>query len=141
MDQDVDATGPSARETVREYYEALAAGEPLGPFFSGGPDVVKVGISERLVGGERVAEGLREQTETTTAWSVESRDLRVTERLRHAWFSDAVSLGWTGTDPHVRYEFETRWSGTLERRGPDGTPDPDGEWRFVGVHVSTAGDL
>jgi len=104
-------------------------------------DAVKFGISERLVGGDDIAAGLREQTETTSGWTVDSRALRVTERDDHAWFSDEVVLGWTGADPPIRYEFETRWSGTLERRDEGGNPADDGEWRFVGMHVSTAGDI
>ncbi|MFB6307876.1 MAG: nuclear transport factor 2 family protein, partial [Haloarculaceae archaeon] len=135
-----------ARETVEAYYDALRAGEPLGPFFADGEDVVKVGISERLVGSEAVVAGLREQTGRTRDWAVESTDLRVTEREAHAWFADLVSLGWTDTERRVRYEFETRWSGTLERREKneaDDTLEPaaDGPWRFVGMHVSTAGEL
>lgn len=140
MADDTAGTASTARETVRDYYDALRAGDPLGPFFADEESVVKVGISERLVGGEQVATGLREQTETTTGWTVESRDLRVTERDDHGWFADEVFMAWTGTEPRIRYEFETRWSGTLERR-TDGAPDADGEWRFVGMHVSTAGDL
>ncbi|MFC7141955.1 nuclear transport factor 2 family protein [Halosimplex aquaticum] len=141
-----------AADRVRAYYDALRAGEPLAPFFAPGDDVVKVGISERLVGGEEVAAGLREQTESTTGWHVESRDLRVTERDRHAWFADSVAMAWTDTDRQIRYEFDTRWSGTLERRigdepaessetatSADGTADE--RWQFVGMHVSTARDL
>ncbi|WP_459191405.1 nuclear transport factor 2 family protein [Halosimplex sp. J119] len=142
----------SADDRVRAYYDALRAGEALAPFFAPGDDVVKVGISERLVGGEEVAEGLREQTETTTGWHVESRDLRVTERDRHAWFADSVAMAWTDTDRQIRFEFDTRWSGTLELRAGDEpaesdaaeTTDGDSEperWQFVGMHVSTARDL
>ena len=139
--EDVGGTNESARRTVSAYYDALRSGEPLGPFFADDEDVVKFGISERLVGGEEVAEGLREQTETTSAWTVDSRELRVTERDDHAWFSDDVFMGWTGTDPPIRYEFETRWSGTLERRDDAGEVATDRPWRFVGMHVSTAGEL
>ena len=126
---------------VRAYYDALRSGDPLEPFFADDEDAVKFGISERLVGGDDIAAGLREQTETTSGWTVDSRALRVTERDDHAWFSDEVVLGWTGADPPIRYEFETRWSGTLERRDEGGNPADDGEWRFVGMHVSTAGDI
>jgi ketosteroid isomerase-like protein len=120
----------SAEETIEEYYDALRSNDPLVPFFAEG-DVVKVGISERLVGFEQVAEGLREQTETTTDWVVESRDLRVSERESVAWFGDAVRMAWT-TEEGERHDFETRWSGTLER---------DGKWRFVEMHVSVPRDL
>lgn len=130
----VDTRDMNAEATVRAYYEALRAGEPLGPFFAAGEDLVKFGITERLTGSENVVEGLREQTRTTTDWTVESTALRVTDRDCHAWFSDDVFMAWTDTDTEerARHEFETRWSGTLERR--------DGEWLFVGMHVSTAGE-
>jgi len=126
-----------ARERIESYYDALRAGEPLGPYFAGagtGDDaLVKFGISERLVDGDEIRAGLRRQTETTTDWAVTSRALRVTERDRHAWFSDDVSMAWTDAETGERRAFETRWSGALERRA--------GEWRFVGMHVSTADDL
>lgn len=116
---------------VRAYYDALEAGAPLGPFFADDDGVVKFGISERLVGGEAVRRGLREQTRQTTSWSVDSRALRTTARECHAWFSDDVVLAWRDVDAGVRRRFETRWSGTLEARDSD---DPV----FVGMHVSVA---
>jgi hypothetical protein len=122
-----------ADETVRAYYDALREGEALGPFFADVDGLVKYGISERLAGYDAVVEGLREQTRTTADWAVESRALRVTERERHAWFGDEVGMAWTDTERGIRYEFDTRWSGTLERE--------DGDWRFVGMHVSTADEL
>lgn len=121
-----------ARGTVRDYYDAVRAGEPLSPFFADGEDVVKVGIGERLVGSDAVAAGLGAQTRTTTDWRLDSRDLRVTERDRHAWFDDDVFMAWTDTERSIRFEFESRWSGTLERRS--------GAWRFVGMHVSAPGE-
>jgi hypothetical protein len=135
----------SAEDRVRDYYEALRSGDPLAPFFATDETVLKVGISERLVGHHEVAAGLRDQTATTTGWTVDSRDLRVTEREGYAWFADSVWLAWTDTDLNVRYEFETRWSGTLDRRQRDSateTDETDDEvWQFVGMHVSTARDL
>ena len=126
-----------ARAMITEYYAALRAGEPLDPFFAVEcPDddsYVKFGISEQLVGSDQIRAGLRSQTETTTDWSVTSSDLRVTQRDTHAWFSDAVSMAWTSTETGHRYEFETRWSGTLRRS--------DCCWQFVGMHVSTADEL
>ncbi|MEM4780012.1 MAG: nuclear transport factor 2 family protein [Halalkalicoccus sp.] len=122
----------NAEEVVREYYDALRAGDPLEPFFAEREDLVKVGITERLVGYEEVTEGLREQTETTSDWQVESRDLRVTERDSAAWFADEVRMAWTTEEGEV-HEFEARWSGTLER--------VDGEWRFVGMHVSVPREI
>lgn len=147
------ATSPGRDDAVgfvRAYYDGLRAGEPLAPFFADGPDVVKFGLSEHLDGGDAVAEGLREQTRTTTDWSVESHDLRVTEREDHAWMADLVSMGWTDTERGIRFEFDTRWSATLERQSAvdgaaDGTnaeaPDDEGHWRFVAMHVSTAEGL
>lgn len=116
-----------ATETVRAYYAALRAGEPLHPFFANGDGVVKFGISEALVGSAAVADGLREQTRSTGNWRLESRDLRTTERDCHAWFTDRGTLSWTDTTTGTHHEFETRWSGTLER---------DDGWQFVGMHVS-----
>jgi len=124
-----------ARTTVESYYEALRSGDPLGPYFADerdGDEFVKFGISEQLVGSDRIRAGLRAQTEITTDWAVESHALRVAERDRTAWFSDEVSMAWTDAGAGIRYEFETRWSGTLER--------VDG-WQFVGMHVSTADQL
>jgi hypothetical protein len=135
-----------AADTIRSYYDALRAGAPLGPFFaderSGEDAVVKFGISERLVGTESIRERLREQTATTVDWAVESNALRTTERERHAWFSDTVDMGWTDTQRGIRYEFDTRWSGMLERRDAAGGPaDTETNWQFVGMHVSTAGEV
>ena len=115
--------------TVRDYYEALRRGEPLYPYFAERADLVKYGLSERLAGYDAVAEGLREQSRSTTDWVIDSTALQVTERDRHAWFSDVVAMGWTDVERNVRFEFDSRWSGTLERR--------NGEWLFVGLHVST----
>ncbi|MFB6281900.1 MAG: nuclear transport factor 2 family protein [Haloferacaceae archaeon] len=141
-----------AASTVRDYYEALRRGDPLPPYFAGPssppPDgdraaaqgrdgdregdgaavVVKYGIGERLVGYAAVVAGLREQTRTTADWTVESTALRTTERPTHAWFSDEVYMTWTDLEAGRERAFDTRWSGTLERRG--------GEWLFVGMHVS-----
>lgn len=119
--------------TIRAYYETLRQGEPLYPFFVESEDIVKFGISERLLGYEEVAEGLKEQTRTTTGWTVESSDLQVNEREDSAWFSDDVFMAWTDTERRIRYEFDTRWSGSLERHND--------EWRFVAMHVSTARSL
>ncbi len=119
-------------EFVEAYYDALRAGEPIAPFFAAEPTTVKFGISETLRGGEAVADGLREQTERTTEWRVESHDLVVGEREGWAYFTDEVFMAWTDTE-NGRYEFETRWSGALERR--------DGDWQFVAMHVSTPGEL
>ena len=131
----------SAEETIRRYYDALRDGEPLHPFFADDGPVVKVGIGERLVGADAVAEGLREQTRTTAGWEVESRDLHVgsaapadgsDDEPAFAWFGDAVFMAWNDTERGIRFEFETRWSGALAVR--------DGEWHFVEMHVSTAGE-
>jgi hypothetical protein len=120
-----------AEARIEEYYDALEAGDPLGPFFADNDGVVKFGISERLVGGDAVRQGLREQTERTADWDVDSGALRVTDRDCHAWFSDSVVLSWRDTEAGTSYTFETRWSGALEARG-------DSKPVFVGMHVSTA---
>lgn len=127
-----------AETRIGSYYDALEAEEPLGPFFASDDTVVKFGISETLAGGTAVARGLREQTERTTDWSVDSGALRVTDRGRYAWFTDEVGLAWRDVGTDDRHEFETRWSGTLERRTDDGRPASDGTLVFVGMHVSTA---
>jgi hypothetical protein len=121
-----------AAATVRDYYEALRRGEPLYPYFVEDPDVVKVGVRERLVGYDAVAEGLREQSRRTDDWTVESRDLRVRERPTHAAVADDVRLAWRDTVEGRSYAFDTRWSGTLEPREDDG----ERSWLFAGLHVS-----
>jgi len=130
-----------AEATVRTYYDALRAGDPLAPFFAPEETTVKFGIGEALYGFADVEVGLSTQTETTDNWAVGSDRLRVTERDGYAWFSDEVSMSWTDRERGVDYEFDTRWSGTLERR-PDAVwsgygPDPG--WRFAAMHVSTPG--
>lgn len=131
-----------AEATVRDYYEALRAGDPLHPYFLESPRTVKFGVGERLTGYDEVSAGLREQTDTTEGWEVRSSRLLVEERDDAAWFSDDVFMGWTDTDANVRYEFETRWSGPLVRlEGAelDAEADPGpGEWRFAGMHVSVS---
>lgn len=118
----------NAAGTIRDYYGALRAGEPLAPFFREDATTVKFGVGEELSGYEAVAEGLREQSRTTTGWEVESHDLRVGSEGRAAWFADDVFMGWNDTEAGIRYEFDTRWSGSLLRA--------DGAWRFTGMHVS-----
>jgi len=114
--------------TVREYYAALRAGEPLAPYFAERDTLVKFGVSERLTGYEAVVDGLGEQTRTTEDWTVESSRLIADRRGDVGWFTDGVRLAWTA-ESGERHDFDTRWSGTLERR--------DDEWRFVTMHVST----
>lgn len=121
-----------AAETVREYYDALRDGDPLSPFFLEAETTVKFGLGERLDGYESVAAGLREQTETTRGWSIDSRDLVVVDRGCHAWFSDAVVMAWTDAETGERDEFDSRWSGVLERT--------EGGWRFATMHVSAEVD-
>jgi len=127
-----------AAATIRAYYDALRAGEPLAPFFARDEEIVKFGIGERLEGFSAIEAGLRAQTETTEGWTVESDRLRVTEREAHAWFSDSVYMAWTDRERGVRFEFDSRWSGTLERR-PEAAELPETPWRFVGMHVSVPG--
>ena len=120
----------TAEETVRSYYDALREGEPLPPYFADDEETFKFGITERLFGYDAVEKALREQTDSTENWTVESHDLRVTERDEHAWFADVVRMAWEDTQKGRIYDFETRWSGTLE--GLEG----GGGWVFVGMHVS-----
>jgi len=119
----MDAAG-----TVRAYYDALRAGEPLYPFFHEAETTVKFGIGETLRGYEAVREGLRDQTATTSDWAVESSDLVVGTDGPSAWFADRVFMGWTDETRDERLEFDTRWSGSLRR--------VDDEWAFTGMHVS-----
>ncbi|MFB6118669.1 nuclear transport factor 2 family protein [Halosegnis sp.] len=119
----MDAAG-----TVRDYYEALRAGEPLYPYFHGAATTVKFGVGERLVGYETVRAGLRTQTATTTDWTVESSNLVVDTAEASGWFADEVYMAWTDTERDVRHEFDTRWSGSLLQ--------DDGDWEFTGMHVS-----
>lgn len=122
---------------IRSYYAALRAGEPLGEFFANEDSLVKFGISDQLVGGSAIREGLSAQTERTTDWVVDSANLRVYSSDDHACFSDEVRLEWTDTVEDERYEFETRWSGTLELRAPDSQPGEEIPL-FLSMHVSTA---
>lgn len=129
-----------AESTIRAYYEALRIGESLPSFFAPDDSTVKFGIGERLTGYDEVRAGLSKQTETTTDWEVKSRRLLVTQRTDHAWFSDDVFMAWTDLEREVRYEFDSRWSGTLERRSEDTDRTAiETPWQFVGMHVSTPG--
>ncbi|MFC6953179.1 hypothetical protein [Halorubellus litoreus] len=138
----------SAEDAVLDYYEALRRGEPLYPYFRESPDTWKAAISTTYDGYDAVAEALREQTRTTTDWTVGSDGPSVVEREDWASFHDDVSLAWTRTpadddraaarndggaatrdeDAAARHEFETRWSGTLVEH--------DDEWLFLELHVS-----
>ena len=122
-----------AEEVIREYYESLRRGEPLTPYFLEDETTVKFGVSEALYGYEAVVDGLLEQTKTTEGWTVESHGLVVDDRGEYAVFADEVRLEWTDLEAETRREFETRWSGTVERH--------DGEWRFVSMHVSAPHEL
>ncbi|WP_458205393.1 nuclear transport factor 2 family protein [Haladaptatus sp. NG-SE-30] len=123
----------NAEDTVLDYYDALRQGDPLPPFFASRNDIVKFGISERLSGYDEIADGLREQTETTADWSVESKRLQVVEADGFARFSDDVRLAWTDIQTDQRHIFDTRWSGVLERN--------EDEWVFTGMHVSVIREL
>jgi len=134
-----DDPGPVAA-TVRAYYAALRAGEPLVPFFHDGATTAKVGVSEHLIGHDAVAAGLADQTEHTDDWRVESQALAVGRRGDTGWFSDRVEMAWTAArEGGRRHEFDTRWTGGLVRR-PD-APGDGREWSFVTMHVSVAHDL
>lgn len=123
----------SARSTIEAYYDALRAGEPLSPFFVEDLETVKVGVGEELYGFRNVADGLAEQTARTDEWTVESHALSVGERESFAWFRDEVTMSWFDRERFEEFAYETRWTGTLERR-------PDDDWRFVSMHVSVPVD-
>jgi hypothetical protein len=122
-------------EAIEAYYQTLRDGDSPAPYVRDGETTVKFGISESLWGGEEATAGLENQTERTAEWTVDSHNLTVDRRGETAWFADEVFMGWTDTERRIRYEFDTRWSGTLV--ATDAFPD----WQFVGLHVSTAGDL
>lgn len=119
-----------AEATITAYYDALREGDALSSFFAESLAIVKISLSDRHVGYPDVADELSEQTATTDDWSVESHDLSVTTRDDYGWFHDDVTLAWTDTTLDTDYEFETRWTGTLEANEADDT------WQFVSLHVS-----
>ncbi|WP_323172491.1 hypothetical protein [Natrialba sp. PRR66] len=159
----------SAEATIRDYYDALRDGDPLVPYFRRSDSTVKFAISEALFGHDDIGAALREQTETTAEWTIESSHLVVTERGSCATFADEVTMAWTDTETGKRRQFETRWSGTLivnsatDDTETDGAPtgtereaaserETDAEtetetkttdrgWEFVSMHVSTADEV
>ncbi|MWV40683.1 nuclear transport factor 2 family protein [Natrialba sp. INN-245] len=140
-----------AEETVRDYYDALREGDPLESYFLADDSTVKFGIGEALFGYDEVAEALREQTETTDDWAVESHRLVVDDRGPVATVADEVTMAWTDLESDERREFETRWSATLlladaefgdaDRAGLDDSASAGNDWLFASMHVSTADEL
>ena len=122
----------NAESTIEAYYEALRTGDSLAAFFCEEPGAVKIGVGEELYGFADIARGLRDQTDRTSAWTVDSRSLRVTERELFAWFSDTVRMEWRDDRKAKTYDYDTRWTGTLEYRSQTDS------WRFVSIHVSVA---
>lgn len=118
----------SLEDRIRTYYQALIDEEPLEEYFVTDPKPVKFGITESLHGYHEIAEGLREQTRTTSDWDVESHRLQAEEAGDVGWFSDHVTMQWTDEERDERIEWETRWSGTMLRM--------DEDWLFVRMHVS-----
>lgn len=135
MNQDL-RSNPGPGDVVRDYYAALRAGKALPPYFGDSETVVKFGIGESLYGIEAVTDALREQTATTSDWTVESHALRVDARDDYALFADEVTMAWTDGDGGKEHRFETRWSGTLDR--VEGGEPP---WQFVSMHVSAPDSL
>ena len=84
---------------VRDYYGVLRDEDPLYPYFRESPATVKYGISETLRGYDAVAEGLREQTRTTTDWTVESRNLTAGTRDGLAESAGDGPVQWTDDGP------------------------------------------
>ncbi len=135
----------SAGNTVRSYYDSLRTGEPLAPYFRAEESTVKFGITESLFGAEPVTAALREQTATTTDWTVESHQLVVAEWDGFATVADEVLLAWTDTETGDRHRYDTRWSGTLVPTDLAAgtltrTNDETLAWQFVLLHVSTPPD-
>ena len=134
-----DGDGTGAEAVVRDYYDALRAGEPLEPYFRADGSTVKFGISEALFGYDAVADALQEQTRTTDSWSVESTNLVVEQREAFATFADEVTMAWTDAESGDRKRFETRWSGTLvpaDGANSSGRDGDDPDWLFASMHVS-----
>lgn len=127
----------TVEDTIRAYYETLRRGGQLASYFLEADSTTKFGVSESLFGYDEVADALSEQTETTSEWTVESHNLLVDDHGTYATFADEVTLAWTDTQSGERWHFETRWSGTLERR-ESGAED---EWRFRTMHVSAPQQL
>lgn len=132
-------TTASAEAVVRDYYDALRAGDPLVTFFLEDESTVKFGISESLFGGQAVATALEEQTETTDDWTIESRNLLVDEREGFATYADEVGMAWTDTESGERYRFDSRWSATLVPQSDDDSSASD--WQFATMHVSAPHEL
>ncbi|QLG48995.1 nuclear transport factor 2 family protein [Natrinema halophilum] len=127
-----------AEAVVRDYYDALRDGDPLGPYFLRDDSTVKFGISESLFGEGEIVTALEEQTEATANWSLESRHLVVAEWDGVSTFADEVTMAWTDTERGDRHRFDSRWSGTLVEQ-PE---DPDGpNWRFAVMHVSASTEI
>lgn len=121
------------RDRIHDYYDALRNEEPLAPFFAVEPAPAKFGIQERLYGHEEITRALADQSRSTTDWRVDSTGLRVERRQGVGWFTDEVGFGWLDADAGERYDFDTRWSGTLVRE--------EDTWHFVTMHVSVGYDF
>lgn len=117
---------------VEQYYESLRDEEPLESYFAEERTPVKFGVTEALHGCDSIADGLQEQTRTTTNWTIDSHRLETDAVDDAGWFSDHVTMAWHKTDSDESVSWETRWSGTLVRR--------DASWAFVRMHVSATAD-
>ena len=124
-----------AKAVITEYYAALEAGDSIYRYFSPDHALVKFGIGERLWGYQAIQNGLQAQTATTDGWIIDSDSLSVTEHDSYAWFGDEVFMAWTDVEKGIRYEFDTRWSGSLIRNSNRDEPS----WQFVEMHVSVDG--
>ena len=128
----------SAKDIVRDYYDALRSGDPLVVYFRDDASTVKFSISESLFGSDEIARALAEQTETTAEWTVRSNRLVVDERDAFATVADDVTMAWTDAASGDRHRFDSRWSGTLVRAVTDeDVPD----WQFAVLHVSAPHEL
>lgn len=141
----------SAEDVVLDYYEAVRRGEPLYPYFRESASTWKAAISTTYDGYDSIAEGLREQSRTTTDWTVDSHALETVDRDGCVTMTDHVTLAWTsvgstdtesepaanhggeGEPARTAHEHETRWSGVLVEHAD--------EWLFTQLHVSTASSV
>jgi len=127
--------------TIRAYYESLRRGEPISTHFVADPNAVKFGITERLIGFEAIAEGLRSRTETATDWHVESHGLTVGERHAHGTRRSGTLERRDEHDVGTRFDEDDE-NRDCEPEDGDARRRTNGtEWAFVSMHVSRSASL
>ena len=121
---------PTARETVRAYFDSLVAGdaETLAAMMLPASHYVKIGTDadEVVEGSAEIAAYYRDHVASTEDFSIEFIHLDVQERDNVAWFwtRQVWRLKWRG----VKEEFVMRMTGVLERA--------DESWMFAQIHAS-----